>query len=131
MLLGLERETRDKPAGMRTHILVSGAAALFTLIALSMIGLAEDAASAVRIDPVRAIEAVVAGVAFLGAGTIIRSGGNVQGITTGASVWMVGGVGAACGVGLFVLAVLATALGLLVLLVIGRLEAHAKGEDPN
>lgn len=129
--LGLERESRDKPAGMRTLMLVSIASAVFTLIALSMTALADDAPSAVRLDPVRAIEAVVAGVAFLGAGTIIRSGGDVHGITTGASIWLVGGIGTACGVGLFALAAGAAALGLVVLFVLGHIEAHAKDEEPD
>ena len=66
-------------------------------------------------DPIRAIEAVTAGVAFLAAGTIIQSRAQISGLTTGASMWLAGAIGVACGFGFFSIAVLATALALIVL----------------
>jgi putative Mg2+ transporter-C (MgtC) family protein len=101
VIIGLDREIRGKPAGLRTHMLVALAAAAFTLIALEMVKTIGDDSPAVRVDPIRAIEAVVAGVAFLGAGAIIQARGSVLGITTGASIWLVGALGLACGSGTF------------------------------
>lgn len=121
-VIGLEREVRDKPAGLRTHMLVSLAACLFTLIALRMIAAADDGPEALRIDPLRLIEAVTAGVAFLAAGTIIVNRGSVQGLTTGAGMWLAGAIGLACGAGLLPLAALATAVALIVLGLIRLIE---------
>jgi len=107
MVVGIDRELRDKPAGLRTHMLVSLAAASFTLISFDfharLIAQGNDNA-----DPIRALEAVVAGVAFLGAGTIIQSANKVRGVTTGAGMWMAGAIGLACGGGLFAIAILLT-----------------------
>lgn len=85
-LIGFDREMRRKPAGLRTHILVSLAAALFTLITFELYGEFANEEHEPAADPIRIIEAVTAGVAFLAAGAIIRSRGNVQGLTTGANM---------------------------------------------
>jgi putative Mg2+ transporter-C (MgtC) family protein len=121
-LVGLERETHDKPAGLRTHMMISVAACLFTLLGLEIV--ANDALRTdyVRSDPIRLIDAVTAGVAFLAAGSIITSGGSVKGLTTGASMWMVGAVGVAAGLGELVLAAFAVVITLVVLWILGRLR---------
>jgi putative Mg2+ transporter-C (MgtC) family protein len=115
-LIGLDREWRDKPAGLRTHMLVSLAAALFTLVAFEIHGgvMAASPGNAVS-DPLRLIEAITAGVAFLAAGNIIRRGADVEGLTTGAGLWLAGAVGLACGRAHFGLAALAVALAVIVL----------------
>jgi putative Mg2+ transporter-C (MgtC) family protein len=121
-IVGLDRELRKKPAGLRTHILVSLAAALFTLITFELhaeFGQRIDDANA---DPIRIIEAVTAGVAFLAAGAIIQSRGNVQGLTTGANMWLAGALGVACGSGYYTLAAIGTVFALIVLVILGRLE---------
>lgn len=124
--IGFERELKNRPAGFRTHMLVAGAAALLVgLVDLLSHRYAREAYSdLVRIDPIRLIEAMVAAVGFLGAGTIFRSrdGGVVSGITTAASLLMVAVIGIAAGVHAHVLAVGATALTLAVLLLLGWLE---------
>ena len=124
-LIGLDRELRNKPAGMRTHILISLAAALFTLITFELheqfTGGDEGTRTA---DPVRIIEAVTAGVAFLAAGAIIQSRGNVHGLTTGANMWLAGALGVACGAGYYVFAVIGTVFALVVLVALGKLEAR-------
>src|SRR5262245_58841036 len=79
-LIGLDRELRKKPAGLRTHILIALAAALFTLITFEMHEQFAGDGSTRTADPVRIIEAVTAGVAFLAAGAIIQSRGNVHGL---------------------------------------------------
>lgn len=122
--LGIDRELRQKAAGLRTHILVSLAAAIFTLITFEIFFEMNELMAEPRSDAIRIIEAVTAGVAFLAAGTIIQSGGAVQGLTTGASMWLAGAVGLACGGGFYTIAVIGTLLALGVLYLLGKLEAR-------
>lgn len=117
-LIGLDREMRSKPAGWRTHIMISLAACLFAIIGLDLLEYGSPASGELRMDPFRLIEAVTAGVAFLAAGSIIVSKGHVEGLTTGAGMWLAGAVGLACGVGNLPLAALATAFGVLVLVIL-------------
>ncbi|WP_297767311.1 MgtC/SapB family protein [uncultured Roseovarius sp.] len=121
-VIGAERESKHKPAGLRTHMLVSMAACLFILVSQQLAALPFGAEDAMRVDPLRLIEAVTAGVAFLAAGTIFTSGGQVHNITTGASMWMAGAIGLACGSGQMPLAAMATGIVLLVLYVIRLVE---------
>jgi putative Mg2+ transporter-C (MgtC) family protein len=117
-LIGIEREMNATGAGLRTHILVSLAACLFALIAYEMLADPTGEGS----DPLRLIEAVTAGVAFLAAGSIITSGGQIKGLTTGAGMWMAGAVGLACGTGSLALAVLASVIAVVVLWAFKRLS---------
>lgn len=121
-VIGAEREYKNKPAGLRTHMLVSMAACLFILISQQLAALPFGAEEALRVDPLRLIEAVTAGVAFLAAGIIFSSGGVVQNITTGASMWLAGAIGLACGAGQMPLAAMATGIVLVVLYVIRLIE---------
>lgn len=124
-IVGFDRELRNKPAGLRTHILISLAAALFTLITLELHGeIMRQAGDRVATDPVRIIEAVTAGVAFLAAGAIIQSRGGVRGLTTGANMWLAGALGVASGAGYYVLATIGAMLALVILTVLGALEAR-------
>ena len=102
--------------------LSSMAACLFILVSQQLAALPFGAQEAMRVDPLRLIEAVTAGVAFLAAGTIFTSGGQVHNITTGASMWMAGAIGLACGSGQMPLAAMATGIVLLVLYVIRLAE---------
>lgn len=117
-IIGLERESLNRPAGFRTHMLVTvGSAlcmALNELFVLSNPGLS--------LDPGRLGAAVIQGIGFLGAGTIIREGNNVSGLTTAASLWTVACVGLAVGSGHFVLAVATTVIVLLILETFARIE---------
>ena len=116
--VGFDRERRNRPAGFRTHMLVAGASALLVGMGRLMVAEQLDGDDPVlRIDPLRLVEAVVAGVAFIGAGTIFsqRRGTGVTGITTAASLLMVAVVGIAAGLHYHVLALAATVLTLLVL----------------
>lgn len=121
-LIGWEREARDKPAGLRTHILIALAACLFTLLSFELIEAANGGQPALRVDPLRLVEAVTAGVAFLAAGSIITARGSVEGLTTGAGMWLAGAIGLACGAGSLALAGLATAIALVVLALLRLLE---------
>jgi putative Mg2+ transporter-C (MgtC) family protein len=130
-LVGYDRERRNKPAGLRTHILISLAAALFTVITFELHAEVQHGDREINADPIRIIEAVTAGVAFLAAGAIIRGGrGTVQGLTTGANMWLAGALGVACGAGYYTLAGIATVFALVVLVLIGRLELKIQGSSP-
>jgi putative Mg2+ transporter-C (MgtC) family protein len=124
--VGFDRELRNKPAGLRTHILISLAAALFTLITFELHHTVVSNNARTTADPIRIIEAVTAGVAFLAAGAIIQSRGAVRGLTTGANMWLAGALGVACGAGDYTLAAFGTVFALLVLVVLGRLEHAAR-----
>lgn len=123
-LIGIEREIRDRPAGLRTFMLVSLASCLFTLIALEISLMLDqpDDASSIRPDPLRIIEAVTAGVAFIAAGAIIRHSGRLEGLTTGAGLWLAGAIGLACGAGFIAIAALVTGLALLILTLFHMIE---------
>jgi putative Mg2+ transporter-C (MgtC) family protein len=118
--LGFEREWFHKSAGMRTHMLIATAAALFVLLPQGA-GMHQDALS-------RVIQGVLAGVGFLGGGAILRSQDqtHVKGLTTAADIWFTTAVGIAAGLGQLTTAILATLLGLLVLFVLGRLEGQVE-----
>ena len=114
--VGFEREMRDREAGIRTHLLVSLGAALFTIV--SAYGFHEFLAGGgtiVRADPTRIAAQIVTGIGFLGAGAIIREGLSVRGLTTAATLWVVAALGMACGAGYYWPAAAATALTLLAL----------------
>lgn len=121
-IVGWERERRDKPAGLRTHMLVSIAACLFIIVGVQLGSVDFGDDDALRIDPLRLIEATTAGVAFLAAGLIFTSGGKVRNVTTGASLWLCGAIGLACGAGQVPLAAMATMIVVTVLGVIGSWE---------
>jgi putative Mg2+ transporter-C (MgtC) family protein len=114
-IVGLERELAEKDAGMRTHMFVAGAATLFISLANLVVPNLEISRDLVQLDPLRMIEALVAGIAFLGAGTIIRHQSNVVGLTTAASLLFVGGLGVTVGLSQFTLAIGLTALNLIIL----------------
>lgn len=129
-VVGLERESVNRPAGLRTHAILAGAAALLTLLTEGLVlGLWEDTGSrVVRADPIRMVEAIVVGVAFLGAGTIFRSReGAVTGLTTGASLLLVAGLGIAVAVGQLYLAGMVTLIALVLLRVVHWLESKLMG----
>ena len=111
--IGIDREVKNRPAGLRTHMLIALAASIFAVTTLEIIAELEKRGHTA--DPIRAIEAVTAGVAFLAAGSIIQSRAQISGLTTGASMWLAGAIGVSCGFGFFSIALLATALALVVL----------------
>src|ERR1700691_3232780 len=115
--IGLEREIRQKNAGLRTHTLVGVGAALFMLI--SKYGFTDVLEPGlVVLDPSRMAAQIVSGVGFLGAGLIFVRRDSVRGLTTAASVWITAAVGSAAGAGLLVLAALATGMYMAVTLII-------------
>jgi putative Mg2+ transporter-C (MgtC) family protein len=104
-MVGLEREWRKKPAGLRTHMLVSMGACLFTIVSISSFGA----------DPARVASGIVTGIGFIGAGTIMASKAHIKGVTTAATLWIVAAIGLAVGAELYVPAVIASIFVFLVL----------------
>lgn len=114
-IIGFEREVNTAEAGLRTHMLIAVAASLFTILAFEIFHTVDTGGGPPQADPIRAVEAVTAGIAFLGAGAIFRTGGNVQGLTTGAGMWLAGAVGLATALGHYVIAGATTLLAVIVL----------------
>jgi putative Mg2+ transporter-C (MgtC) family protein len=114
--IGIERELRDREAGIRTHLLVSLGSALFTIVsAYAFHSFLASGATVVRADPTRIAAQIVTGIGFLGAGAIIREGLSVRGLTTAATLWVVAAIGMACGAGWYWAALVTTALTLFAL----------------
>ncbi len=113
-VIGFERGAAHGTAGLRTHVLIAVAAALFTTLAFEIYDQALAGGSQTA-DPIRAIEATTAGIAFLGAGAIFQQRGSVQGLTTGAGMWLAGAVGVAAALGYYVIAAAVAVLAVLVL----------------
>lgn len=111
--IGFQRELKDRPAGLRTHTLVALASCLFTVISLS--GIKGG-------DPTRIVSNVAVGIGFIGAGTIIKQGNIIIGLTTAASLWTVAAVGVLVGAGFYFEAFLATAVSLLILVFFKEIE---------
>jgi putative Mg2+ transporter-C (MgtC) family protein len=111
-LIGMERESRHKSAGLRTHMMVGLAATTYSIITTEIV--AGSYNDAVQLDPLRIVEAVTSGVAFLAAGMIVFSKGEVRGLTTGASLWLAASIGLATGLGMWPLALSAAVLGLFI-----------------
>ncbi len=114
--IGVEREYRQKPAGLRTNILIAMGAALFTIVSLSMVktGGASD----------RIAANIITGVGFLGGGAILRSGTSVHGMTTAATIWVNAAIGMAIGFGDYTLGAAATVVTLIVLAVLPPIERY-------
>lgn len=128
-LIGLEREAHNRPAGLRTHILVCLGSTLVMLV--SMYGPLDfhGGEAGEAYDAGRIAAQVVSGIGFLGAGTILREGNTVRGLTTAASLWMVAGIGLAVGSGMYIPAVATTVLTMITLRQLNRIEVRGLGRQ--
>ena len=117
-VIGLERESHGRPAGLRTHVIVSLGACLIMLI--SIYGFEESG----NRDPARLAAQVISGIGFLGAGTILREGASVIGLTTAASLWVVAGIGLAMGSGFYLGGVATTILAVCTLAFLDKIEKN-------
>jgi len=113
--LGLEREWNQKDAGLRTNLLITMGSALFTIMSI-------DLSASSGGDATRIAAQIVTGVGFLGAGAIMRTGGNIRGLTTAATIWVNAAVGVAVGGGEYHVALIATAVTLVALLTLNPVE---------
>lgn len=124
-LIGVEREYRARPAGLRTHILMSLASALLMIAAVHQVRWFNDAAPGlVRMDPVRMAHGVLTGIGFLCGGVIFRERFSVHGLTTAASLWMTASLGMLYGIGFYSLAVIGTVVTLAVLVGLRWVDAY-------
>ncbi len=121
---GLERELTGKFAGLRTHILVCLGACVFTLISIYGFQMRTGVDVIVQNDPARIAAQVITGIGFIGAGTVMRHGSNISGITTAATLWMCAAIGMCCGCGEYITAIMASAATLFVLILIRQLEKN-------
>lgn len=126
-IIGFEREAQNGSAGLRTHILIALAACLFTTLAFEMYEVALAGGS--QPDPIRAVEATTAGIAFLGAGAIFQQRGNVRGLTTGAGMWLAGAVGVATAIGYYVIALGVAVFAVIILTALRTLAHKVIGDD--
>lgn len=114
--IGIERELRDREAGLRTHVLVSVGSALFTIVsAYGFHDFLVNGGSIVQADPTRIAAQIVTGIGFLGAGAIIREGLSIRGLTTAATLWGVAAIGMAAGAGYYLAALFGTGIVILTL----------------
>lgn len=123
--IGYDREVSGRAAGLRTHMLVSVAAALFAILSIEVIAHPQFSDDQVRADPLRVIEAVTAGVAFLSAGFIIVARGRVRGVTTGAGIWFSAAIGLAAGFGYWSIGLIAALIGFAIIAVLRKVETIA------
>ena len=128
-LIGIDRELKHKPLGLRTNMLMALGSASFSIITIEIMHLSAPGPNANPIDPGRIIEGIIGGIGFLGAGAIIRERSDIRGATTGAAIWAVGAIGVACGFGYYVHAGLITAVALFVITVLGLLTGSDARED--
>jgi putative Mg2+ transporter-C (MgtC) family protein len=123
-LVGVEREVRGRQAGFRTNLLVCLGSAVAMIVSnrLAFMHWPHGPEHAVTVDPARIAYGVMAGIGFLGAGAILKSDGNVRGLTTAAGLWCVAAIGLAAGLGLYLFVLIASALVLGVLWALGYIE---------
>lgn len=125
-MVGYERQSHHKAAGFRTHILVCLGSCLIMVLSFNIYLNVEGLTNA---DPARLAAQVVSGIGFLGAGTIMKEGSTVRGLTTAASLWVVAGIGLAVGSGYVEAALITTALVIITLEILSRIERFCRGES--
>lgn len=119
-IIGIEREVRDKPAGLRTNILICVGSTLFMSISTKV-------AEILGGDPTRIAAQIISGIGFLGAGAVLHSHGFVLGLTTAATIWVVAGVGMALGSGMYSVAVFVTSMSIVTLYFLALIEDKIQG----
>jgi len=124
--IGLERQVHRRTAGLRTHILVSLGSCLIMLTSLYVFDIYKNQAP---MDPSRIAAGVITGIGFLGAGAIIRAREGIKGLTTAASLWVVAGIGLACGCGFYKAAIFTTILALVTLFFLRQVEEMMFGAE--
>ena len=128
LFVGLDREIKHKTVGVRTYLLVCLGAAGFSLMTLEMTHFYATVYKEIGPDPTRVIQGIVTGIGFLGGGAILQAKGHVTGIATGASIWVCGAIGVACGYGFYWHAVIMTGYVFIILAIIGHLRAKYRDD---
>lgn len=125
LLLGLDRELKNKPVGIRGYMMVALGAAGFAILNLELGGALHSQENGFSIDPSRSIQGLIGGIGFLGAGAIIHRKAGVRGMATGAGIWLSGAIGMACGFGSYLLAFSLTGIAVFILVVVGFIRKRA------
>lgn len=128
-VVGIDRELKHKPLGLRTNMLVALGAASFSLMAMHLVNVLGSGPTEIQIDPGRVMEAIVGAIGFLGAAAIIQGRFELFGATTGAGIWVVGAIGMACGFGFYALAVAVTVVAMFVITVLGMITGGHRRRD--
>jgi len=128
-VIGFERQLSLHSAGLRTHILIALAAALYTILTLEIFHLPEVMTNG-RSDPVHSVEAVTAGIAFLGAGVLFRGGNRPHGLTTAAGMWLAGAAGMTAALGYYFIGAFVCALAIVILLVLKAVDRQIERRLP-
>ena len=128
-IIGFERETSLHSAGLRTHILIALAAALYTVLTLEIFHLPEVMTQG-RSDPVHSVEAVTAGIAFLGAGAIFRSTNRPHGLTTAAGMWLAGAAGMTAALGYYAIGLFVSVIAVVVLALFKGIDRKIEKKIP-
>ena len=128
LLIGLDREIKYKSVGVRTFLLVCLGSAGFTMMVIDIVNYYATLYNDISPDPTRIVQGIVTGIGFLGGGAILQSKGHVTGAATGASIWVAGAVGVACGYGFYWNALILTAYAFVVLVIIGYLRARYRDD---
>lgn len=126
-IIGFDRRVKNKPAGVRTHMLVAMGAALAVGVSVLVV---EESAGAANADAVRVAAGVITGVGFLGAGAIMRTPDGVRGLTTAAGIWVTAAIGIALGFGYYGVAAGSTALAIIVISLLADLDSPEYGDTP-
>lgn len=126
-IIGIERQVSLHSAGLRTHILIALAAALYTVLTLEIFHLPEVMTNG-RSDPVHSVEAVTAGIAFLGAGVIFRGNSSPHGLTTAAGMWLAGALGMCAGLGYYAIGLFVALLALAILALLKQFDRRLDHE---
>ena len=128
-VIGYERRMHGRPAGLRTHLIVALASSTFMVVSTHFVYFQTyKAGDLVAVDPSRIAASVVTGVGFLGVGAILRTGVNVQGLTTAAGLWLVAAIGLSAGAGMYVVSAFSTLLGVVALTLLRQLEHKDDGQ---
>ncbi len=130
-IIGLEREVRNKPAGLRTHMLIGLGSSAFAVFALGLAENVSQSGAGIQVDPLRALEGVMGGLGFLGAGAIIQSRGDVYGMTTAVGIWIAGAIGVGCGTGNYFAVLLATGIAVICLVPLRYVEHQLDIRNPS
>ncbi len=128
-LIGFEREYYGHAAGLRTHLLIALGSCLVMIISIYGFSYWDDVVHTTR-DPARLAAQIIPGIGFLGAGTIVKNGVSVRGLTTATTLWVSMAIGVACGTGCFVIATIATVICLAVLIFLRKFEVFASRKNP-
>jgi len=118
-VIGLEREVRDKAAGLRTHVLVCLGACLFAMVGIDVVG-------EYKADILRLAQGILIGIGFLGGGVIFKEGNTIKGLTTAAGIWVMGGIGMSIGIGSYLIGLIGTVFAFLTIALLDRVETRIR-----